>query len=85
MPSKQQNNHRTDPVKSINVNGPNIRYEFDLSYLNNDLAKAFGVKMILSVIDVFSRKAMIYKANDKKPDNLIKDILEFCANNSFPK
>jgi hypothetical protein len=22
--------HRTDPVKSINVNGPNIRYEFDL-------------------------------------------------------
>lgn len=77
--------HRTDPVKSININGPNIRYEFDLSYLNNDLAKAFGVKMILSVIDVFSRKAMIYKANDKKPDNLIKDILEFCANNSFPK
>ena len=77
--------HRTDQVKSINVNGPNIRYEFDLTYLNNDLAEAFGVKMILSVIDVFSRKAMIYKANDKKSDNLIKDILEFCANNSFPK
>ena len=28
---------------------------------------------------------MIYKANDKKADNLIKDILEFCVNNSFPK
>ena len=57
--------HRTNPVKSINVNGPNIRYEFDLTYLNNDLANAFGVKMILSAIDIFSRKAMIYRANDK--------------------
>ena len=28
---------------------------------------------------------MIYKANDKKSENLIKDIFEFCANNSFPK
>ena len=49
--------HRTDPVKSINVNGPNIRYEFDFTYLNNDLANAFGVKMILSVIDVFSMES----------------------------
>ena len=57
--------HRTDPVKNINIDGPNIRYEFDLTYLNNDLAKAYEVKMILSIIDVFSRKAMIYKANDK--------------------
>ena len=49
------------------------------------MANAFGVKMILSVIDVFSRKTMIYRANDKKTDNLIKDILEFCDNNSWPK
>ena len=41
--------------------------------------------MLLSIIDAFSRKVMIYKANDKKADNLIKDILEFCINNSFPK
>ena len=58
--------HRIDPVQSINVNEPNIRYEFDLKYLNNDLANAFGFKMILSVIDLFSRKAMIYRANNKK-------------------
>ena len=77
--------HRMDPVKAINVDGPNQRYEFDLTYLNKDLADAYGVKMLLSIIDAFSRKAMIYKANDKKADNLIKDILEFCANNSFPK
>ena len=49
------------------------------------MANAFGVKMILSVIDVFSRKAMIYRTNDKIIDNLIKDILEFCDNISFPK
>ena len=55
--------HRIDPVKSINVDGPNVRYEFDLTYLNNDLSKAYGVKMILSIIDAFSRKAMIYRAN----------------------
>ena len=53
--------------------------------MNNDLAKAYGVKMILSIIDAFSRKAMIYKANYKKSENLIKDILELCANNCFPK
>ena len=34
---------------------------------------------------VVIRKAMIYKANDKKSDNLLKDILEFCINYSFPK
>jgi len=41
-----RNIHRIDSVKSINVNGPNIRYEFDKTYLNNELANAFGVKMI---------------------------------------
>ena len=60
--------HRIDPVKSINVDGPNVRYEFDLTYLNNDLSKAYGVKMILSIIDVFSRKAMIYGVNNKKSE-----------------
>ena len=39
----------------------------------------------LQAIDVFSRKAMIYGVNNKKSENLIKNILEFCANNSFPK
>ena len=46
---------------------------------------AFGVKMILSEIDVFSRKAMIQRSNDKKLENLIKDILEFYVINSIPK
>ena len=57
----------------------------DITYFNNDLADAYGVKMILSVIDAFSRKAMIYKIKDKKADSLITHILEYCAKNSFPK
>ena len=52
--------HRVDPVKAISVDDPNIRYEFDLTYLNEDLSKAYGVKYLLGIIDVFSRKAMIY-------------------------
>ena len=34
---------------------------------------------------MFSRKAMIYRGNNKKPEILIKDMLEFCVNNSFSK
>ena len=39
--------------------------------------------MILLVIDVYSRKTMIYITNDKKLEHLIKDSLKFCTNNSF--
>ena len=28
---------------------------------------------------------MIYKEDNKKAENLLKDILEFCINNNFPK
>ena len=28
---------------------------------------------------------MIYKHNNKKAENLLKDILEFCVNNVYPK
>ena len=28
---------------------------------------------------------MIYKHNNKKAENLLKDILEFCVNNGYPK
>ena len=70
MVQSSRNIHRRDLVNSINVNGPNIRYEFDLTYLNKDLANVFGVKMILSVLDVFSSKAIIGMANE---NNLIRD------------
>jgi hypothetical protein len=46
--------HREEPVKSLSVDGPNIHYEFDLTYLNSDLASAFGVKYLLGIIDVLS-------------------------------
>ena len=28
---------------------------------------------------------MIYKEKDKKADNILKDIIEFCVNNNFPQ
>ena len=34
---------RIDQVKAISINGPNFRYEFDITYLNDDLAEAYGV------------------------------------------
>jgi len=57
--------HRNDSKKSIEVAGPNIRYEFDLTCLNSELEDAYGVRYLLSIIDVFSRKAMIYKDDNK--------------------
>jgi len=56
-----------------------------LTYLNDDLEAAYGVKYILSIIDAFSRKAMIYKLNSKKSEIILKDIIEFCIYNGFPK
>ena len=38
--------HRNEPVKPINVDGPNKRYEFDLTNLNDDLKEAYSVKYL---------------------------------------
>ena len=50
---------RSDPIKSINYEGPYSRYAFDLTYLNEDKSKAFGIKYILSILDCISRKGNI--------------------------
>ena len=52
-------------LKSVIVDGPNFRYEFGLTYFNSDLETAYGVKYLLSIIDQFSRKAMMYKEKNK--------------------
>ena len=49
------------------------------------MAKSFGIKYLLSILDAFSRKGMIYGTNSKKSDNLLKHIIEFCMNNKIPK
>lgn len=77
--------HREEPVKSINIEGWNIRYEFYITYLNDNLSKAFKVKYILGIIDAFSLKGMIYKLNNKTSDEVLKYIIEYCLNNSFPR
>lgn len=77
--------HRTDPIKSINVNGPDYRYVFDITYLKQDMSKCFGIKYLLSILDAFSWKTMIYETNSKKSDILLKYVIEFCLNNKIPK
>ena len=77
--------NRQEPVYSINIESLNQRYEFDLTYLNEDLQLVYGIKYILLVIDAFSRKGMIYGHNSKDSDNILNDIIEYCLNNGFPK
>ena len=47
-------------MRSIPINGPDYRYIIDITYLNEDMALTFGIKYLLSVIGVFSRKIMVY-------------------------
>lgn len=49
------------------------------------MSKCFGIKNLLSIIDAFSRKAMIYGAYSKKSDILLTYEIEFCLNNKIPK
>jgi len=42
---------REDRVKSIEFNGPDYAYTFDITYLNSDMAKSFGIKYILRIMD----------------------------------
>ena len=35
---------REDPIKSIEFNGPDYAYTFDITYLNSDMAESFGIK-----------------------------------------
>ena len=80
-----RNLQRSDPIKSINYEGPDSRYAFDLTYLNEDMSKAFGIKYILSIIDCFSRKGNIYGTNSKNSELLLKYIEDFCVNHNIPK
>ena len=75
---------RMDPIKSIEVESPDSRYVFDITYLNEDMSKAFGIKYILSILDCFSRKANIYGTNTKNAEILLKYVTDFCLNNNIP-
>ena len=77
--------HSKDPVKPLNVDGPNKRYEFDITNLIDDLQEAFGIKYCLCIIDLFSRKRMIYGLQNKRSDIILQNIIEFCLNNGFPQ
>ena len=77
--------HRMDPIHPIIVEGPDIRYQFNLTYLNDDMQLAFGIKYLLTIMDVFSRKAMIYGIKSKESKMIITYIIDFCSNHNIPK
>ena len=74
--------HRLDPINPIIVEGPYYRYEFYISYLNQDLSSNFGTKYLFNIIDPFSRKDMVYSINTKKDDVILQ--YDFCLYNIFP-
>ena len=77
--------HRQNPIISINTDGPDYKYVFDITYLNADMEEAFGVKYLMSIIDAFSRKSMIYGTNTKKAEVLLNFVKEFCIYNNILK
>ena len=57
----------------------------DITYLNEDMSTCFGIKYLFTIIDSFSRKAMVYSTNSKKADILIKFVKDFCMHNNISK
>ena len=49
------------------------------------MEKAFGIKYILSVMEEFSRKSMIYRVNSKNAEILLNHIEDFCINHKYPQ
>ena len=47
---------------------------FDSTYLNYDIAENFGIKYLLRVMDIFSRKVTIYGSNTKNSIILLKEF-----------
>ena len=77
--------HTLYQINPIIFEGPDCRYEFDISYLNDGLSSKFGTKYLFNIIDVFSRKGMVYGINTKKADMILQNIIEFCLHNNFPR
>ena len=77
--------HREDLIKSLHADGPDNIYEFDITYLNADMAESFGIKYILGILDYFVWKAMIYGLKNKNADKILTHIIEFCLHLNFPK
>ena len=73
-----KSDHRLVPIKPILVESLDYAFQFDLTYLNKDLSPNFGYLYILSIMDVFSRKNMIYRLNTKQSEPILNLIIELC-------
>ena len=80
-----RNLQRNDSIKSINYDGPDSRYAFGITYLIEDMSKAFSIKYILSILNCFSRKANnIYNINWTLT-KIELNYTDYVLNNDFQK
>jgi len=53
--------------------------------LNDVLSLNYGIKYLLNIIGLFSRKGMVNGINSKNAEIVLQYIIEFCLHNNFPK
>lgn len=72
-------------VTPIIVNGPNFRYQMDLTELDQKIQNELDTNILLSIIDQFSRLAYVYPLKTKNVDQILIYIKDFIAHHGKPK
>ena len=63
--------HRLDPIKPIIIEGTDEKYKVDISYLKDELSLNYGIKYLINIIDLFSRKGMVYGIYSKSAEIIL--------------
>ena len=69
--------HREETIISTVISRPDFRLKFYITYINEDLEAVFWTKYVLSLIDIFNRKGIIYCGIDKTAEISILCRLSF--------
>lgn len=75
--------HHKAPIVPINFTNINQWYEF-VNIKNEDFHYAYDIKYLISILDDFSRKDLIYGLQSKSPVIILKNIKEYCLYNVLP-
>ena len=65
------------PMKLIIEDGPHYRYEMDIWYLEDDIAKSTGFNYILDIIDVFSKWVFSYPLKHKNCQEILLALRKY--------
>ena len=74
--NRQKNFH----TKNIISKGPNIHYQMDLMDMNKFSKENFNIKFLLSMIDIYTKKAYIFKLYNKEPVSVLFGINKLLKN-----